>query len=55
MNAQFAKGNLMNENISFANKQPQRDFLLLFSRRKKKECFIQFPLQTLKCFPHHKK
>ena len=37
MNAQIAKGGLMNEDISFANEQPQRDFLFLFLQRKKKE------------------
>jgi len=35
MNTKSAKGDLMNENISFANEQPQRAFLFLFSRRKK--------------------
>jgi hypothetical protein len=37
VNAQAAKGGLMNENISFASEQPQRAFLVLFSRRKKNE------------------
>jgi len=36
VNAQNAKGGLMNENISFASDQEQRAFLFLFSRRKKK-------------------
>ncbi len=42
MNAQIAKGDLMNENISFASNQQQRAFLFLFSRRKKKGVFKDF-------------
>jgi len=37
VNAKSAKGTLMNENISFANEQQQRAFLVLFVRNKKNE------------------
>ncbi len=43
MNTQIAKGDLMNENISFANEQPQRAFLLLFYGEKSKNSLYNFP------------